>query len=232
MKKSIKVLSFLISFLFCWQFTLCIFPLKDNSINTSFWNIKSIGSIAYASDDIDLSWLFWNIEPEISEKTNTTNTWSNITTPIIDTLKINTGSSNESTTNIQYDKTPIEDQVKTVTKSLVFIPHITPNKKIYKIYQLSSGQYIFERLDWSGSSIKFDNYESIIEFLDKNNLKVILETNEIITSPNWKRFTILKNAVTGKFTFKRYDGTISDKQFNTKIQLSSYIFSKNSSLKK
>lgn len=99
--------------------------------------------------------------------------------------------------------------------------HTAPNGKIYTISSLTTGAYIFERPDGTISSQKFTSYQSVIGFIDKNNQE--LQSEGTYTTPNGKIYTIINNATSDTYMFKRPDGSVSSREFTTKNALIAYI---------
>lgn len=99
--------------------------------------------------------------------------------------------------------------------------HTAPNGKKYAISSLSTGVYIFKRPDGSVSSQKFTSYQSVVDFIDKNNQKFQEEGTYV--TPNGKKYTIILNATSNTYIFKRPDGSISGREFTTKNTLTTYL---------
>lgn len=97
--------------------------------------------------------------------------------------------------------------------------YTAPNGKKYTIHFLSTGKYIFERPDGTFSSQKFDTREAIVSVIDANNQ--YKDTTHLTVVG--KEYTIVKNVTTGKFTFRRPNGSLSNQSFDTASSVSTYI---------
>ncbi|EKD29316.1 MAG: hypothetical protein ACD_78C00445G0003 [uncultured bacterium (gcode 4)] len=112
------------------------------------------------------------------------------------------------------------------TVSVTSNSHTAPNGKKYAISSLSGGVYIFKRPDGSISSQKFTSYQSVVDFINKNNQK--LQEEGTYVTPNGKKYTIIRNATSNTYIFKRSDGSISGREFTTKNALTTYLRQNNS----
>lgn len=112
------------------------------------------------------------------------------------------------------------------TVSVTSNSHTAPNGKKYAISLLSTGVYIFNRPDGSVSSQKFTSYQSVVDFINKNNQKFQEEGTYV--TPNGKKYTIIRNATSNTYIFKRSDGSISGREFTTKNALTTYLRQNNS----
>ena len=101
-----------------------------------------------------------------------------------------------------------------------------PNGKEYTvIYNATSGAYIFKRPDGSISSKTFTDSSALIAYINSNN--PLLQETGIVTAPNGKEYTVIYNATSGAYIFKRPDGSISSKIFTDSSALIAYINSNN-----
>ncbi|MDD2565865.1 MAG: FMN-binding protein [Candidatus Gracilibacteria bacterium] len=90
---------------------------------------------------------------------------------------------------------------------------VSPNGNIYKIHQLASGEYIFERSDGTVSTTKFYTFSAIRNYLYENTLYVV---DSIYIAPNGSQFTIIQNQNDLTYKFKWANGTLGTNVYVSK----------------
>lgn len=146
-------------------------------------------------------------------RTSTVVATNTVTTPVMTTPISTTVVTPNTHKNVPTATTLFESTIPT--------SYTAPNGKVYSIIALSTGSYIFERPDGTISSKKFATTQRLINYLDQNNPELQEEGGYI--APNGKQYAVIYNVTFDMYTFKRPDGSITSREFETKDALVAYL---------